>query len=195
MQLDPSSFIKSNVTDTCSVWNILSSRTLLNAAKRTNCLFCCTAFVQYECLDKPRRNITSKEQELQQRLKYEQASGQFKVYHLDIDDLLDVDVLESRKSLGKGELSSIVFARRTRQGFLTDDQGARRLASVSIDPKNVQTTPHLFGWLIYEFSLSDSDKDKVIDEHNQFMRPLEKYFEKMYEKALATRLKQHGRLG
>ena len=188
MRLDPSSFIKLNVADTCSIWNIVSSGVLLNAAKSAKCTFCCTAFVHYECFDKPRKSISKKEEELQLRLKREQSMGQFSVYHLDLDDLLDVEVLRERMNLGKGELSSIAFARRTRQGFLTDDQGARTLAEAALTEGHVQTTPQLFGWLIYERFLTDGDKELVIDQHVDFNRPLKKYFEAMYERALEQRL-------
>lgn len=184
MPLNPSSFIKLNVTDTCSIWNILSSNVLWKAAQSAKCVFCCTAFVQYECLDKPRRSISPKEEELKKRLKIEQSKNNFSVYHLDIKDLLDVEVLRERKNLGKGELSSIAFAKITRQAFLTDDQGARKLASTALDANNVQTTPHLFGWLIHERFLNDGDKQLVIDQHLSFKRPLKEYFESMYMKAL-----------
>jgi hypothetical protein len=188
MLLDPGSFIKLNVADTCSIWNIISSSALLSAAKSANCTFCCTAFVHYECFDKPRRSISQPEEELQALLKREQSGGQFSVYHLDLEDLLDVEVLRERMNLGKGELSSIAFARRTRQGFITDDQGARRLAETALPGNHVQTTPHLFGWLIYERYLTDGDKDKVIEQHTTLGRPLGKYFEIMYERALERRL-------
>lgn len=188
MPLDPTRFITLNVIDTCSIWNILSSKKLLGASKSAKCIFCCTAFVQYECLDKPRMSSDGKEKELQDLLRQEQTQGNFSVYHLDLDDLLDVKVLQQRNDLGKGELSSIAFARKTRQAFLTDDQGARTLAESSLAAENVQTTPQLFGWLIYEKYLTDSDKDTVIGQHKAFNRPLSKYFERMYEVALERRL-------
>ena len=188
MQFNPSNFVKLNVADTCSIWNILSSKVFLNAAKSAKCVFCCTAFVQYECLDKPRKSKSVKEAELQKRLKLEQSKDQFKVYHLELEDLLDVDVLQKRKSLGKGELSSIAFAKRTRQSFLTDDQGARELANTTLDSNQVQTTPQLFGWLIYERFLNDEDKNKVIEQHLYFDRPLSPYLETMYKRALELTL-------
>lgn len=188
MPLDPATFIKLNVADTCSIWNIVSSSALLNAAKSANCTFSCTAFVQYECFDKPRKSLSENDEELRTRLKREQTGGQFAVYHLDLEDLLDVEILRERMNLGKGELSSIAFARRTRQGFMTDDQGARRLAEMALPENHVQTTPHLFGWLIYRSFLTDGDKDKVIEQHSSFGRPLRKYFQTMYERALERRL-------
>jgi len=144
--------------------------------------------VQYECLDKPRKTYRQEDVELQARLKREQAHGQFSVYHIDIDDLLDVEVLQSRMNLGKGELSSIAFARRTNQGFLTDDKKARRLAETSLPPDTVQTTPLLLGWMLYNQVITDADKDRVIEEHNRFGRPLAEYFETMYLRALELRL-------
>lgn len=188
MSINPSLFNKLNVTDSCSIWNILSSKIFLQATKASKCVFCCTAYVQYECLDKPRKKSSSKDIELKKLLVEEQKEGNFPVYHLDIDDLLNIEVLEKRMNLGKGELSSIAFAKQTRQAFLTDDQGARTLASTTLDEKNVQTTPHLFGWLIYEQFLTDLDKENIIIQHESFNRPLKKYFEIMYNKALEYRL-------
>ena len=188
MSLNPSLFNKLNVVDACSIWNILSSKLILQATKHSKCVFCCTAYVQYECIDKPRKRIIAKDQELQRHLKKEQEQGNFTVYHLDIDDLLNVEVLQERMNLGKGELSSIAFAKRTRQAFLTDDQGARKLAETSLESSNIQTTPHLFGWLIYNQYLSDSDMNQVIIQHEDFNRPLKKYFEIMCRKALEYRL-------
>lgn len=141
MPLDPSEFIKLNVVDTCAIWNILSSKKLLYASKAANCTFCCTAFVQYECIDKPRKSMDARETELKAKLEQEQQLGNFTVYHIQLDDLLDLEVLRERKNLGKGELSSIAFARRTRQAFLTDDQGARALAITTLATEYVQTTP------------------------------------------------------
>lgn len=188
MALNPSGFSKLNVADTCSIWNIVSSSVLLNAAKSARCTFCCTAFVQYECFDKPRKSISEQEAELQSLLRQEQARGQFSAYHLELEDLLDVDVLQARMNLGKGELSSIAFARRTRQAFLTDDQGARKLAETALPENQIQTVPLLFGWLIHERFLTDSDKDIVIKQHSSFGRPLKQYFEVMYKRALEQRL-------
>ncbi|MGH1427846.1 MAG: hypothetical protein ACRBEE_07895 [Arenicella sp.] len=184
MPLKVTNFKKLNVADTCSIWNILSSKVLLNAAKSSSCVFCCTAFVQYECLDKPRKKISVSDSKLQSLLKTEQSQGNFSVYHLELEDLLDVDVLQKRMDLGKGELSSIAFAKRTRQGFLTDDQGARKLASFSLQDDFIQTTPQLFGWLIYKRHLTDNDKNTVIEQHEFHERPLKKYFEEMYLRAL-----------
>ena len=75
----------------------------------------------------------------------------------------NLDVLEKRRNLGKGELSSIVFAKKAGQPFLTDDKGARNLAESILNKDQVQTTPHLCGWLFYKNILTDSDKDSIIN--------------------------------
>lgn len=184
MEIDVSSFCLQNVTDTCAVWNVLSSKVLYSVACYTGCSFCMTYFVQYECLFKPRKTIVEEDTKLQKRLRMEQQKGHFKAYRLDIPDLQDVGILENRKKLSKGELTSIAFAKKTNQAFLTDDTQAKKLARNTLDFKNVQTTPHLFGWLFFKRKLSDSDKSKIISEHNKFKRPLQRYFEIMYGEAL-----------
>jgi hypothetical protein len=132
------------------------------------------------------------DEHLQKLLRHEQQKGKFRAYHLDIDDLLEVEVLEKRKNLGKGELSSIAFAMRTNQAFLTDDQRARKLAGDVMNKGQVQTTPHLFGWLLYNQFLGDSDKDPIILEHESMNRPLRNYFEEVYQEALRCRLLAKG---
>ena len=192
MAVDPRNFHLINVADTCSIWNILSSKVLYYASISAKCSFSCTAFVYYECMHKPRKHISAKEQELQLRLEQQREIGQFQMFHIDLDDLNDLEVLEKRRHLSKGELSSMVFARRTQQAFITDDQSARKLASNCIPNDRVQTTPQLFGWLIYSGILGDSDKDVVIREHVFFGRPLEKYFNQIYIKALEYKLAYKG---
>ena len=188
MSVDPSTFFIINVIDTCSIWNILSSKMLYRATLNAKCTFSCTHFVFYECLHRRRKVDSVHDIELQQRFRKEINAGKFSIYHITIEDLQDLEILEKRKKVSKGELSSIVFAKKTRQAFMTDDQGARKLAEKVMAKKMVQTTPHLFGWLIYSGYLSDGDKNTVIDEHKQNGRPLEKYFEKIYLKALELKL-------
>jgi len=194
-RLDPSKFKPYNVVDSCSIWNILSSMILYRAAisDPAGCSFCCTSFVNYECLIKPRTNITQQEQQLKERLITEKTKGkQFQNFHLSIEDLQDVEVLENRKKLGKGELSSIVFAKKTNQPFLTDDKAARRLAESILQIDQIQTTPHLCGWLFYSDILTDSDKDKIINQHSIFRTTirgnLSQFFESMYQKACEYKL-------
>ena len=179
MAVDPSSFKRVNMADTCAVWNILSSSRLSESAFQAGCVFSCTTFVTYECLSKPRSSVDSNDVELRRRLVEEQKKGRFQTFSLALEDLQEMDILEKRKKLGKGELSSIAFAKKTAQAFMTDDMGARKLA-LEVIPGSVQTTPHLFGWLIYTCALPDSDKISVIAEHNSLNRPLAQFFEEIF---------------
>lgn len=194
MTFDPTGFHRLNVVDTCAVWNVLSSKTLHQAAGSAGCVFSCTRFVYYECLVKPRKIISNEDLELQRRLKQERKRGQFQDYHLEMDDLLEVELLERRRNLGKGELSSIAFARRTRQAFLTDDQKARRLAEQVMETRMVQTTPYLLGWLFYIGILMDHDMDRIIEEHESLEKriPLTGFFEAIYMRSLEYKLLARG---
>jgi predicted nucleic acid-binding protein len=93
--------------------------------------------------------------------------------------------LEKRKTLSKGELSSIVFAKKTKQAFLTDDQAARMLSESHLGCEQTQTTPHLFGWLSYNQKILDNDKAFIIQEHelNTTKIRLSKYFEEVFNRA------------
>lgn len=188
MAINPSKFHLVNVADTCSVWNVLSSHRLHAAAKEARCDFCITTFVRYECLIKPRKKEPSPtERELIQRLTKEQAIGHFIAHSCDIADLQAIKLLESRKRLGKGELSSIAFAMKIGQAVITDDMKARRLAEDS-GHSLTQTTPHLFSWLIFKGHLGDSDISTVIGQHQKMNRPLTPHLERAYEMALQYRL-------
>ena len=92
--------------------------------RSSGCGFCLTSFVYYECLIKPRKKQETADQELQRRLIAAMEQKEIEPYSIDIADLQEVIVLENRKRVSKGELSSIAFAKKTRQAFLTDDQGA-----------------------------------------------------------------------
>lgn len=188
MAVNPSKFHLYNVIDTCSIWNIVSSSQFYAASLCAKCEFICTGFVIYECLYKPRTQKTETDINLQKRLQTEISKGRFQSHHISIEDLQDLAILENRKKLSKGELSSIVFSKKIRQAFLTDDQGARKLAEKIIDQSMVQTTPQLFGWLFYSNYLNDGDKDQIISDHRKCSRPLSRFFEEMYLKALELRL-------
>lgn len=187
MTIDPSNFYLYNVADTCSIWNILSSNILYTAASSAGCSLCFTHFVYYECLYKPRKFISTEEEELRERLRDKINNGHISSYPIDIEDLQEIAILEKRKNLSKGELSSIAFAKKTRLAFLTDDQGARKLANQVIDSKMVQTIPHPFGWLFFTRRLNDKDKAIIINEHKRFKRPLSPYFEEIYKTAIRYR--------
>jgi len=188
MSIDPSSFHLNNITDTCAVWNVLSSRTLYVAARGAGVVFICTRFVLYECLFKPRRTVDACDGELQTRLRAAQKDSCFATYPLDVADLQTIEILENRRRLGKGELSSIAFALKTRQAFLTDDQKARKLAREVLRESPTQTTPHLLGWLFFANRLGDADKTTIIKEHQGMGRHLARYFEEAYLEACRCRL-------
>ncbi|WP_186007436.1 hypothetical protein [Pseudomonas lactis] len=186
MAIDPSSFHRINVADTCSVWNVLSSIRLYAAAREANCEFCMTAFVHYECLVKPRTNPTEADLELRERLKREQQRGRFQAHSCTINDLQAIADLENRKRLGKGELSSIAFAMSIRQAFITDDKKARKL-SVDVGNTLTQTTPHLHSWLIFKNLLTDTDHGTVTSQHQSMGGTLGPHFNTAYDLALQYR--------
>ena len=188
MAVDPSGFYILNVADTCAIWNILSSKLLYAVAREAGFRYCFTSFVHYECLIKPRKKADGRDEELRRRLTAKMQQDEVESYSIEIGDLQEVIVLQNRKRVSKGELSSIAFAKKTRQAFLTDDQGARKLAERSLEMGMVQTTPHLFGWLFFQGKLVDSDKKTIIDQHKEVGRPLERFFEEMYTTALSYRL-------
>ncbi|HDS1819287.1 TPA: hypothetical protein QEM96_003976 [Pseudomonas putida] len=187
MAIDPSRFHKINVADTCSVWNILSSRRLYAGAQEARCEFCITGFVLYECLVKPRTSPTDADLELRERLKREQTRGKFASHSCSIDDLQAIADLESRRRLGKGELSSIAFANRIRQAFITDDLKARAL-SESVANSITQTTPHLHSWLIFNNTLTDADHQTVLSQHAEMGGSLATHLDTAYSMALQCKL-------
>lgn len=182
MPIDPSSFHRVNVADTCAVWNILSSETLYLAAKKAGCSFCVTGVVQYELLIKPRSQRKTSDIELCGRLEREQAAGGFPSHACTIDDLRMVSALEERKKLGKGELSSIALAMRLYQAVITDD---RKAAKLSRDAGHglTQTTPHLLSWLEFNDALSDADKRAVLEQHAELKGTLVRPFQDALEMA------------
>ena len=188
MNIDISKFNKSNIIDTCSIWNIISSNTFFGCINHVIDEFVVTNYVIYEALVKPRKSKSEKEQQLIDKLKKLIELKKFNPISITIEDLQDANVFENRKNFGKGEISSIIFAKKTLLSFLTDDQKARNLANEILDKDKVQTTPHLLGWLFYNGLLLDSDFNEIVSEHNSFNRPLEKYFNEVYFEAMRFRL-------
>lgn len=188
MEIDPSNFHAVNVTDTCAVWNVLSSLRLYAAAKAAGCDFCMTAFVYYECLIKKRGEPKETDKMLMDRLRRAQRDGAFIAHASTIGDLQRVAQLEQRKKLGKGELSSIAFAIKIGQAFMTDDQRARRLA-YEVGHAPIQTTPHLFGWLFFAGKLVEADKGAIIQQHVEMGQILRPHFERAHEMAMNAIMK------
>lgn len=144
--------------------------------------------MEYECLGKPRHNPSKTELAMQAKLRMELVKGKFSSHNLSLSDIQDVSILRARKNLGLGELSSIAFAKKINQNFLTDDQNARKLASQVLGGASVQTTPQLFGHLIFKGSILEVEVEEIIAEHKESGRPLEKYFRYFYEEAMRIRL-------
>jgi hypothetical protein len=185
--IDFSKFEILNVADTCSTWNILASRTLHSAAKSAHVSLCVTEFVKYECLYKP--GLARPERaELQSRLNREIQSGAIKACSIELEELQDLRVLEQRKKVSKGELASIVFAKRSQQAFLTDDRKAATLARTILPTEKVQSTPHCFGWLYFLGRLQDSDRYAIAEELAAVNRNLEPHLQHAYNEALRCRL-------
>jgi len=110
-----------------------------------------------------------------------------------MDDLLEVEILEQRKKLGLGELTTIAFAKTTRQATFSDDTKARRLSAEVLGNEYSQTTCHLFGWLFFVGILGDSDCNRIINEHKKFDGKLEPHLRNAYGLAMNARLyKDHG---
>lgn len=187
MNIDLTVFNKVNIIDTCSIWNIISCTFFYSRALDHKCHFSITKFVEYECLFKARKNPSSAEQLVQERFRKEFNKGKFQSHGISISDLQDPDIVNLRKKIGMGELSSIAFARKINQCFLTDDQKGRRLASELLGAKRVQTTPHLLGHLIYLRVIIESEVDQLIKDHNDCERPLERFFREVQREALKIR--------
>jgi hypothetical protein len=171
------------------VWNLLASRRFTAAAFSGACDFCCTGYVRYECLEKPRKESSAEDEKLKTVLRAERERGRFRDYALDLEDLQDLAALQARKSLGIGELSTIVFAKKIRQAAMTDDQNARKLAGSELGHERIQTTPHLLGWLVYRSLVGDSDVDPIISEH-ELLRPkagMRKWYRQAFEMAMSAR--------
>lgn len=173
MAIDPSNFHLVNVVDTCAVWNILSSRLLHSTASDAQCDFCITETVRYECIEKKRTTPTAGENELQERLRRARNRGQFKSHSVSIEDIQALEGL--RGKMGRGELSSVAFARKIGHAVLTDDQKARRRAAEH-GCLHVQTTPHLLSWLLFRNRLGDSDLHTIVTQHEEVGGTLSKHF-------------------
>lgn len=184
MATDPSRFHPLNVTDTCSVWNVLSSNVLYDAARKAGCLFCVTAFVRYELLDKPRKTSHAADHELKRRLRQEQSAGRFETHPCTIDDLQAIGLLADRRGLGIGELSSIAFALKIRQGFLSDDRKAFDLA-VDRGVAATQNVPEMLEWLVFTGGMSDAEAVGAIEEHKAMSRSLAAQLDAARQRAIA----------
>lgn len=187
MALDPTKFSTVAVTDTCSVWNVLSSRKLYQASVNARVHFCITPMVLYECLHKPRSSPTPEKTELIGHLEKARRDGGFPLQECDLEDLAAL-ARQVPKGLGSGEMSCIAAAYRIRSiAFMTDEKKARNFASQKLG-LNVETTPKLYAWLHYRRHLSDGDHEDVIREHERYeKRPLTSFFTDAFNEAMRCR--------
>lgn len=188
MSFDPARFSQISVVDTCAVWNMFSSQRLNQAAINSKLHFCITPVILYECLQKPRSNITEQQQQLMTRFRNERNAGRFPVQGCSLEDLLAVSAKAPGK-LSSGELSCIATAYRIRSiAVMTDEKLARKYAQGTLN-LSVETTPRLYGYLHYHFHLSGADHDHVIAEHERFeQRPLTQFFNQTFNDAMRCRL-------
>lgn len=188
MAIDPTKFSMMAVSDTCAVWNMLSSRKLFQAAKDAKVHFCITQMVLFECIFKPRTIITPEKQELITRFKKAQRDGYFPIQGCELDDLVEL-ARQAPNGLGSGEMSCIAMAYRIRSiAFMTDEWKARKFAENQLSLM-VETTPKLYAWLHYKQHLSDGDHAEIINEHENYEKmPLTRFFHEAYEEALRCRL-------
>lgn len=188
MNNDIIDFYQLNVIDTCSIWNLLSSKTLLSTTKQTSISFCITNFVLYECIYKRRKKTDLNQNELIKRFNNERKNNNFVDYPISISDLQDNEILYTRKKRSKGEISSMIFAKKTNQAFITDDKNARHLADSFLGSDRVQTIPQLFGYCVYCGLLLDNGIHAVISEHKDLEDSITVHLESAYKKALEKRL-------
>lgn len=181
--------------DTCSVWNILCSQKLAQAAKSGKRHFILAEYVLYECLTKPRKGNSTFEKDLQQRLRKElEDSSHFSSHNLTVEDLQTVSRhIGALRRFDRGELAALAVAHKLRNGFITDDRTARMVGESTIGKPSVRTTPHLVGWLVYSGQLSDSDIPTIIADNENFRNrygSLGKYIQACYEHAMGLRLRE-----
>ena len=179
---DISQFAKLNVADTCSLWNLFASRLLYSTARSAGVQLCCTEFVIYECLYKA-SPVLPERIELQNRLKRALADQHVTSYKIDVEDLQDLEVLRNRKKLSLGELSVMVFARKTSQAVFTDDRGAQKLSRTIMAEATVQSTPHLYGWLYFTSLLGEGDLEQIRSDLQGFKRSLDPHLGQYHTEA------------
>jgi hypothetical protein len=179
-------FEKLNVADACSLWNILASRLLASTADSVGVRLCSTTYVRYELLHKPSLPRPERK-ELQERLLARINAGGMQWHPIDIEDLQEFEILRNRKRVNPGELSAIIFARKTRQAVLTDDIGAQKLARMELGVQLVQSTPHLFAWLYFNSHVNDSDKDQIVADLQSLCRNLQPHLNNYHAEAQRCR--------
>ena len=178
---------KAVLADSCAVQNLLSSTTLQTACMTAGFQFAITKYCLYECLDKPRKIDRPGDVELRRRLRAARTDGLFPDHELTVEDLQEAAVLRLRRRLGAGELSAIALAKRFRIGFQTDDDRAEKLAVDVLTRENVQTTPHVLGWLLFHGHVADHHVDTIVQEHTAAGRNIATRFRSTHGEAARIR--------
>lgn len=184
VDFDFSEISKCSVIDTCAILNLFSSEKFYNAVISEKFSFCYTSFVEYETLYKQVKYATEEILNQRAKLRQETEKQRFRCEHLSIDDLQEIEILEARKNLGKGELSSIAFAKKINQSFMTDDQGAKKLGENILGKQKVLTSPRMLGWLYFNRVLIDTDHKDIISEHENSGRKMARIYNEIYQEAI-----------
>lgn len=189
MNFDPASFANVLVVDTCSVWHVLTSRLLFEAAVTTKKKFSITSMVLFECMHKPPGSLPPEEAELRRRFISARSRGVFSERACTLSDLIKISD-RAPKKLGYGELSCMaVLASSPGEAMMTDDKAARRYASEVLG-YSIETTPRLYAHLHFRRLLTDSDHLSVKAEHEIYeKRPLSEFLDAAYEHACMCRLR------
>lgn len=182
-----STFKLLNVADTCSLWNVLASPLLYRNARAAGVSLSSTRFVRYECLHK--RGSNSPEwNEQRKRLRERVTAGEVMFCDIELEDLQEVASLEGRLAISKGELSSIAWAKRTRQSFFSDDKKAKRLAKTVLEDESIQDTPHLCAWLCIKGGIHEHDEEQIRADLKSLNRFLDPHISNAFRSALEIRL-------
>ncbi|MGA9463932.1 MAG: hypothetical protein WBV28_14165 [Terracidiphilus sp.] len=115
-------------------------------------------------------------------------TGEIRFWDIELEDLQEIAALEGRKAVSKGELSCIVFAKRTAQCVLSDDSQAKKLAKIVLAEGTVQDTPHLCAWLCINDTIHESDEQTIRAELAALNRALELHLRNAFLKALEYKL-------
>lgn len=173
---DVSIYYEYNYIDTCSIWNTLCSELLFNKIKQKISNFFVSKFVIYECLYKKRRQENKMDKRLQIKFRSEKDRGYFIPHPIEISDLQQIEILRNRNKLGYGEISSIILAQKTKQAFTSDDRNARKLAEKAINPKKIQRTAHLIGWLYFQELINEKEMKLIFNDINNSRKFIKKQF-------------------
>lgn len=183
---DITKFVYINCVDTCALQNIFSSNKLYNASI-VKCKYIISGFVKFESLDDEWKGNKKNEVYFKKRYKEEIEKGNIEVHNITLDDLTDVEMTKKFESLGIGEVTTIILARKFRQAFLSDDKEAKSSATDYLTNENVQTSPQLCGHLFFITLLKNKSDMDIIEQEYISNNPTDKmhlHFRTMYEEAM-----------